>query len=125
MARVYDKDLAIELYKQGVQYRDIAKTVGAGLSTIYQLISSRDLPKRREKNVPAEEIIAFHNQGFSPEQIREMTGASIDRISILTADISGLDDDLQGLTYAKKKTCINEKVVVGNKVYIDVTDEWM
>ena len=44
MARIYDKDLAIELYKQGVQYRDIAKTVGAGLSTIYQLISSRGLP---------------------------------------------------------------------------------
>lgn len=125
MAKKYDKDLAVELYKQGMQYKDIAKTVGTGLSTIYQLISSRDLPKRRKKIVPAEEIIAFHNQGFSPEQIREMTGAGIERISMLTADIPGLDDDLQGLTYAEKKTCIKEKVVVGNKVYIDVTEEWM
>lgn len=124
MRKKYDKDLIAELYLQGVEYADIAERAGVSRAAVYNVVNERGLPRRRVLNVAADEIMDLHKQGFTMEEIKQRTGAGIDRINIILAEPVE-EEDMSNLTYAPEQKPVHEIVIYKGKRYLDVTREFV
>lgn len=124
MRKNYDKELVAELYLQGMEYTDIAKKVGISRAEVYNVVKSKNLPKRRKTLVSISEIRELHEQGLTMDEIKEKTGAGISRIEIILGEPVE-EEDFSHLTYASKERPTYEVVKHDGKVYLDVTREFI
>lgn len=80
MKKEYDKELAIQMYKDGVDVKKIAETVGISLGTLNILVNNAGLEKRKRPTAPAFEIKEMYESGMTIAEIRKETGSSLQRI---------------------------------------------
>lgn len=120
MPQKYDRKYAIELYNQGLSYREIAKEVGVTLSTIYSLIDAMDLPRRKDLLIDEKKIEELITKGCTSAEIRRKTGASFAQINELTNRVNSEIDLL--IAFSRREPPKAFPVTVRGKQYMDITD---
>jgi transposase len=120
MLRKYDREYAIELYNKGLSYKEIAKEVGAALSTIYGLIDGMDLPRRKGKPIDEKKVEELITKGCTYAEIRRKTGATLAQIEELTKQVNSEIELL--IAFSRRELPEAFPVIVHGKQYMDITD---